>query len=365
MHRPYKFDPPWIDFFTRPCPWFTKQLTSFPQFSRLPKELQLVIWELAEPCRQVVSLSCPSVSWMALSRRGDPAPEIYLQYRRPGMRKACFDARVAGLKHFPSTPAFKSYLPSPVRFNFDRDVLELDMHMMEWIATVHEEQRIPLVEPPMVKNLAVSHYRPFRLEDLVLICQYFTGLDVLMLHEPELGSNQLPSKGMLHDLSPKQACRIPRYRWIEILRPIRSAIPGVRPWLHKWVPPTLTTGTVTQWARLALTPRALRRRDPEEDREPNMMDWSPTLSIPSLEYSPRLELPSGQISNISAGHKEAVKWAWEYDSSLEVAIMKSWVFENAALKLFNIDGRKVKDIDSLSWPGRDKIKVFSEGALYL
>lgn len=55
MYQPQKFDPPWVDFFERPCPYYFKQYLSFHKFSLLPPELQLLIWEVFEPEPQRVT----------------------------------------------------------------------------------------------------------------------------------------------------------------------------------------------------------------------------------------------------------------------------------------------------------------------
>ncbi|KAH6721815.1 hypothetical protein BKA61DRAFT_666554 [Leptodontidium sp. MPI-SDFR-AT-0119] len=274
MQRPHIFDPPWIDFFTSPCPWFTKQLTTFPQFPRLPRELTLMIWERAIPCPQVVSLTRPTAERPDVGLQpSDAASDRHLQYRRPSMLQACYDVRVAALKHF--TPAFKPYLPSPIRFNFDRDYLELDMHMLEWIATIHEEKGVALVEPPKIKHLAVSHYRQFRAEeDIVFICQYFSGLDILMLNEPEVGDS-ISTSGFIHVFKPQDAGFIARHRWKVLRRPIMKKIRGVRPKLNKWHPPTLFVGTHTQWAQHTLIPLSVNIRRKSVSNS-NLMDWQPT-----------------------------------------------------------------------------------------
>ena len=128
-----------------------------------------MIWELAEPCRQVVCLSYPAPLTEDTVDFPDVPFQIRLRYSRPGMLRACYEARVAGLKHF--TPAFESYLPAPIRFRHDHDYLELDIGMVEWIAYTHREKRLPLVEPPKVQCLAVSLPRQMKAEDVVLICR--------------------------------------------------------------------------------------------------------------------------------------------------------------------------------------------------
>ncbi|KAG4422836.1 hypothetical protein IFR04_004058 [Cadophora malorum] len=351
MHRPYKFDPPWIDFFTRSCPWFRKQLTSFPHFPRLqvfpePKEIQLMIWQLAEPCRQVVCLSYPA----SLSEDNVDFPDvpfqIRLRYPRPGMLRACYDARVAGLKQF--TPVFESYLPAPIRFRYDRDYLELDIGMVEWIAYTHLEKRLPLVEPPKVQCLAVSLPRLLRAEDVVLICRYFTGLGVLWINEAE-PDRMIPTSGVPAEFFPKEANFIARHRWTDLRKSIVRPIRGVRPKLDQWNPPELVVGTDTQWAQHALERLyvTFRPRNVSVDS----MDWQPTIRIPSLEYVPRLETVRGPMSTVTFARDTKLKCAFMNDYR-EHARMRSWVFEDSSLRFRVLDSKTGLDYDKWKWPGR-------------
>lgn len=270
-----------------------------------------MIWERAEPCRQLISLSLPNIASAAETaalvaastplRLTEPL-DVYLQYRRPGLLHACYDARIAGLKRF--TPAFKSYLPSPIRLDFDFDYLELDMHMVEYIASVHEESGLTPVEPPKVKNLAVSHYRQIRGEDFVLICQYFSGLERLMINEPEI-NDSTSTGGYPNMFQPLDANFIARHRWKDLRKPIMKKIRGIRPKLTKWGPPALLIGTDTQWAQFALKsvkitfldiPRPIPCPGPSSrPSNPDIMDWQPTINISSLEFIPRLETAGSEI----------------------------------------------------------------------
>ncbi|KAK0100698.1 hypothetical protein ONS95_007150 [Cadophora gregata] len=338
MHRPHRFDPPWIDFFTRPCPWFTKQLKTFPQFSRLPRELQLTIWEFAVPCRQIVCLSYPA----SLSDNDDDFSEepfeIRLRYSRPGMLRACYDARVAGLRHF--TPAFKSYLPSPVRFNFDRDYMELNIEMVEWIAHTHREKQSPLIETPLVKNLAVSVPRQLTAEDVVLICRYFTGLESLLINEAELDRSR-PAAGYPCTFSPKAANFIARHRWGELRRII------MRPKLEKWVPPVLIIGTDTQWAWHALNFSWVVCRPVDHV---DSMDWQPTITTPSLEYVPRLAAVSGPSSALTVPNDTTTDRLLE-EYVQEHYNIRSWVFEDISIRFRVLDAKSGLDFEK-DWPGR-------------
>ncbi|KAH7407233.1 hypothetical protein BKA64DRAFT_742901 [Cadophora sp. MPI-SDFR-AT-0126] len=346
MHRPYKFDPPWIDFFTRPCPWFKKQLKSFPQFPRLPRELQLMIWELAVPCRQVVCLSYPSSGSETNTNLSNEPFEIRLRYSRPGMLRACYDARVAGLKKF--TLALESYLPSPVRFNFDRDYLELDIGLVEWIAHTHRETRLPLDDPPKVKHLAVSFSRQMTAEDVVLICRYFTRLRVLLINELE-PNRMVPTGGLPYLFSQKDANFIARHRWTDLRKSIVRPIRGVRPKLNKWDPPILVIGTDTQWAQYALKRIKIKQH---LDADPaDSMDWQPTINIPSLEYVPRLEKVRGPQSAVTISKESALNHALKDYLSDHVKI-RSWIFEDSSLRFRVLDSKSGLDYDKWDWPGR-------------
>ncbi|CZT04352.1 uncharacterized protein RAG0_10851 [Rhynchosporium agropyri] len=353
MQRPRKFDPPWVDFYTRPCPWFVKQLTSFPQFSKLPREIQLTIWEHAQPRRQVVSINCREVDLKAVPDP-DESPAMTLEYRRPSMIEACSDARAAGLRCF--TPALNLYLPSPIRFNFDHDVLELDMHMMEWIASVHEDGQLPIEDTTLVKNLAISHYRRFRAEDIILVCQYFSGLESLMINEPEI-DDSFPSAGMPKLLSPSEASFNSRYRWKGVEEMIKKKISNVRPKLDHWVPPLLLTGTDTQWASVAFRRRIHQLHVFPSARNSNLMDWLPSFNIPSLGYSQKFALASGQISSITYQRTDDGSWSLEGVSGLEMFNMVGWVFEDSNLHFYISDSDIAKGLDELDWGGRDDPEI--------
>jgi hypothetical protein len=69
MHRPAHFDPAWIDFFVNPCPYMRKQMTAFPQFPSLPKELQLKVWEEALPGPRAIYIN--EIAYIAEEAAGE------------------------------------------------------------------------------------------------------------------------------------------------------------------------------------------------------------------------------------------------------------------------------------------------------
>ncbi|EKD12720.1 uncharacterized protein L3040_006869 [Drepanopeziza brunnea f. sp. 'multigermtubi'] len=297
MQRPQKFDPEWIDFFTSPCPYFVKQLTTFPQFSRFPREIQHMIWERAIPDRRVVQFTAPDAIQRSLTT---PTGSFVLRIRyiNPSILLACSDSRAAGLKMYEQ--AFAPYVRRPIYFNFERDYLELDTRTIEYFAELSEDNIVELEQPPRVKNLAVATRRALRGEDLVFYCQFFSGLERLLVKEPDtpdtpntpsIARPQLP-----HTFQTDQPSF--RHNWENLRAPIMKRVPFVRPALEKWEPPLLILGTDSQWSK-----HAKGEAQPEAEwggldpSSPTPMEWEPTAFIPSLEYVPRSETvgPRGAV----------------------------------------------------------------------
>jgi hypothetical protein len=138
MHRPKKFDPPWIDFFTNPCPYFLSQTKQFQCFSKLPKELQLMIWKEAIGDGRIVPINLhfdvdkmvPLLrrysDWEGRARflaSGEFRQLLSLRPadRPPAVMSACRDSRAMAKKVL--SPAFAAQTNSRMFFNFSKDVL--------------------------------------------------------------------------------------------------------------------------------------------------------------------------------------------------------------------------------------------------
>ncbi|PBP23735.1 hypothetical protein BUE80_DR005388 [Diplocarpon rosae] len=305
MQRPNFFDPPWIDFFTKPCPYFIKQLTTFPQFSRLPRELQLMIWATVVPERRVIQLIGPDSAQTSLPPGTPPASfRLCIRFSIPPILSTCFDARAAGLKIYEK--AFVSYLQRPVYFDFDRDYLELDVRTIEYFAGMSEDRDTPLLEPLKVKSLALMNDRPLRAQDVVFYCKLFSRLERLAISEP--GPSTFPSPRLAlyvqnsvptvpHTFLPGQNSF--RHNWDKLRAPIMKRISYVRPALAQWEPPLLIIGTDAQWEQHSKNAADIAPAWGGVD--PNSMEWESTVVIPSLEYIPRLGTVSPRDGVVSIG----------------------------------------------------------------
>ncbi|PBP22036.1 hypothetical protein BUE80_DR007110 [Diplocarpon rosae] len=305
MQRPNFFDPPWIDFFTNPCPYFIKQLTTFPQFSCLPRELQLMIWARVVPERRVIQLIAPDSAQTSLPPGNPPGAFLLcISYSIPPILCTCYDARVAGLKIYEK--AFVSYVQRPIYFDFDRDYLELDVRTIEYFAGLSEDRDTPLLEPLKVKNLAIMNDRPLRAMDLVFYCKLFSRLERLAISEPGLSpsSSPIPSLYIQNSVPTVPHTFLPdqnsfRHNWDKLRAPIMRRVPYTRPALTKWEPPRLTIGTDAQWEQQSENPADIAPVWGGVD--PNSMEWESTVVIPSLEYVPRLETVSHRGGVVSIG----------------------------------------------------------------
>ncbi|KAM3084366.1 hypothetical protein ACMFMG_001528 [Clarireedia jacksonii] len=113
MHRPATFNPPWHDFFHRPCPYFKSQ-HSFGMFSKLPPELKIMIWSLAIEVPQLVQFVCDNGP--------DPTQDfLRAKYTIPAVLHVCRDSRAQALKSY--TPILERTLSYPLYFNFKNDYM--------------------------------------------------------------------------------------------------------------------------------------------------------------------------------------------------------------------------------------------------
>ena len=148
---------------------------------------------------------------------------------------------------------------------------------------------------------------------------------------------------------PKEANFIARHRWTDLRKSIVRPIRGVRSKLDQWNPPELVVGTDTQWAQHALQRLHVSIRSHAVPVD--SMDWQPTISIPSLEYVPRLDTVRGPLSTVTITRDTEPKGAL-IDDLREHAKMRSWVFEDSALRFRVLDSETGLDYDKWKWPGR-------------
>ncbi len=242
------------------------------------------------PERRVVQLTSPDVAQASLPP-GSPIGlyVMCIHFQIPGILYACYDSRVEGLKKY--SKAFTCYTKRPIYFDYDRDYLELDVRTLEYFAELSEEHHLALMEPPKVKHLAVINNRALRAENLVFYCQFFSGLERLLVMEPE-AHHYLTSPGLPYTFLPDQKSF--RHNWDTLRAPIMKRIPFVRPPLKKWTAPLLVLGTATQWARYKSGNTCTEPPKAWGGQDLNTMDWEPTTTIPSLEYVPRLETVGNQ-----------------------------------------------------------------------
>lgn len=259
------------------------------QASHRPRELQTMIWESVVPERSVVRITC----------QRSPRPSLYvhpdsfaidLDYKVPSLLLACSHSRAVALKYF--SKALVPYLPHPIFFCFDRDYLEIDWEVMEYFADLSEDHDFPFVDLPRVRNLLIRTQRDVRHDDLVRFCKLFSGLERLLLEEPEMGA---VDAGLLPvSYQPDQPS--PRHNWNHVRAPVMVKVDGVRPALEEWKPPLLVIGTGSQWKRRAGGERS--------GSDSDAMEWVPYMVLPSLEYVPRLGTATSYGNAIEYGSKE-------------------------------------------------------------
>src|SRR3954463_6318484 len=107
MHRPLFFDPPWVDFFKKPCPYFISQRDKFTLFPNLPKELQKMIWEEAFCDRRQIFIQkadgpedeeLPPGTTLRPGARRRKKMILQSSAKIPAILHVNYDARQAGLK---------------------------------------------------------------------------------------------------------------------------------------------------------------------------------------------------------------------------------------------------------------------------
>ncbi|KAE8448789.1 hypothetical protein EG329_008791 [Mollisiaceae sp. DMI_Dod_QoI] len=281
MYRPKEFKPPWIDFFTRPCPYYIKQHTAFPKFSLLPKELQLLIWSFVEP-------ECRGTSLNLRTGPGGIADDDFqlsLLQKQPGILASSFDSRAAGLKLYqPILGAFLGSQAPLVYFEFKTDILDIDYELIVMFDILSRSISAELNHLPSIKRLTVV-MRDQTMHELHLlrICRHFTGLNWLAIIEQD---TERTRDGIPHTFAPTQKSF--RHDWAKIRPFIRAPMSFVRDKLTDWKPPTLTIGSISQWFWRQTRMRERRQFETKlQEVIGGEMEWEPTVFFPRLDYVPR------------------------------------------------------------------------------
>lgn len=275
MHQPKAFNPPWIDYFTSPCPYYVNQYTMFTLFPNLPKELQLLIWSVVKSAPQVihvtVSKKWETASAQELSGPTEPDPWFRIDnYKPPELLHVCHDSRMQALKSY--LPAFPTQLARPIYMNFKRDRLHFTSHYTArcfYALTPYSPESA--IHMDSLQHLSV--HVPFEMQSkhFKIMCGQFSGLKTLyLMHRPttrtRLDKYQFPLV-----LDPKKNTKF----WEKYRPVITNPIYGRLDRLENWQPPKLVVGSEEQWARKS---NAASLGEP--------MDWSYTIDLPSLEFKP-------------------------------------------------------------------------------
>ncbi|KAF8848820.1 hypothetical protein BDZ45DRAFT_732657 [Acephala macrosclerotiorum] len=293
MHRPKAFDPPWIDFYKTPCPYFITQHTTFPKFSLLPKELQLLIWRYAEEDPRTILISAD------FSRTNGLGFHINLVQKKPGTLETSYDARVAAQKIYrPILNSIFPMRPPLVYFNLASDRMEIDLKLLNLFKSNATKRPFVENELPLVKRLTVEMQNVLLTEaHLVKICRFFSGLTHLQIIQkiPYYTDND----DVPHTYKPSENSAV--HNWPRIEPLIKAPIDFVRSKLKEWKPPILIIGSWLQWQGLEDKLRERQRREQELEKEiRGEMEWEPTIAItiPSLEYVPMYqgEYPKGSYT---------------------------------------------------------------------
>jgi hypothetical protein len=283
MSRPWKFDPPWIDIFQSPCPWFKKQLTQFPQFPRLPKELQLDIWD--------ISVAREGVNYLHLVTETEYFPvamrSLHLHYNLPtGLLHACFNARQAALKRYRIAFSTELKIGLQIYFDFSTDGLAFEDTgaLEDFFANSTEYNKIS-------NDVAKVKFLQVRVADMATCpvainsCACFPGIQELSIIEPDRGPHHLVALNyILHPSYTLYKEKVPRQvyakefdrRLPDMRREIQQQIMLRGGSSRRWAPPTITWGTETQyenWKNLKVS-----------NTISGTMEWDKSPSIPPLSF---------------------------------------------------------------------------------
>lgn len=276
MHRPKTFDPPWIDFFTSPCPHYINHYTKFTLFSDLPKELQLLIWSFVEVDRQNIHIASSKtkgdqeIDPLTGRRKDSVGPLCYTsKYETPALLHTCYDSRKVALKSY--RPAFTAQLGHPVYFDFKNDSLLFlsSRIVMEFLADTPGFGVSPS-HVGSVRSLVILSPDKISSRKVRITCRYFSGLENLdVVHQY---TRPITDSSTLFPLviDPKKHVFV----WDPSRPYITAPIPDFRGPLEGWTPPRIRAGSVEQWQRAV---------DLLKGDKGDPMDWNYTIVLPGLE----------------------------------------------------------------------------------
>jgi len=220
--------------------YFRRAPISFPQFAKLPGELQLKIWKFAIPEPRVITYS---------SR---PFTEIYppnthksiykLTYTNPGILGACYDSRTEALKRY--QPAFTIELGHPIYIDFTRDIFEFgDFAALQAFSIKNSPFSGSKGEGDRILTLGITISKYLDEHRFTLICSNFAALKTLMVRETEYWTRRSLRGVPLNRYESKDIER----SWPRITSRVRSNIQARGGDWSAWRPPVVVRGLLDQW----------------------------------------------------------------------------------------------------------------------
>lgn len=301
MYRPRNFSPPWIDIWQNPCPWFRKQLETFPQFSKLPPELRLRIWELAvesEDDRIVVIQTIPFL--FPLHSSIPQYSDGVKQPHTPALLSVCYDAREAALKRYKI--AFSSELKTamPIWFDFGTDMLEFEDDEAVSRFSDAAVELGEMSDGQLVKNIAIRLPRSLWGLDMIEACTAFPNLEKILFQEPDKRAS--PALARICPSSYTYNHEFPTSR---IPEEFNKIFPGfdsdIKEELkergldaNSWRPPIFAYGTKRQWSNLLAAKHPSTSYEAMEGLEIEC-EFAPLDYVPAPNDYANLELAARRI----------------------------------------------------------------------
>ncbi|KAE9379612.1 hypothetical protein N431DRAFT_327256, partial [Stipitochalara longipes BDJ] len=232
--------------------------TSFPQFSLLPPELRLIVWEFAIPDPRAIRYSSLSYSDFRIRTRSS----IYsLEQTLPSILHACYDSRKEALKRY--RLAFAVELCKPVYFDFERDMLEFgDFEALESFSKRNTKFNGCKMEADLVRTLAITLEPRLSRDHFKLICSNFGRLEELNIREKNddwrnqgywwSGSTGSPGRW----ISEFRPLKVIESEEIATYPPLMGLLANIRWFIEAragevrgWKPPKVVMGSEKQWER--------------------------------------------------------------------------------------------------------------------
>jgi hypothetical protein len=282
MHRPATFNPPWVNYFESPCPYYVNRFMKFTLFPQLPAGVQLMIWSFAQKGGQYIKItSDDDINRRKVDTREIPPAEeelrewrCFYKYKVPPLLHTCYDSRKVALRTY--RLAFAAQLGHPVYFDFEHDGLSLDSPMA-LTTFVHSTPKFGVSPKDADSVQRVSFEFPNTVRPEITskwcrkLCTHFGRLRLMRLidHEDRVRGDFI-STDLLIGQFLEDDIFTPQDRDL-----ITSPIPGRRGRLEDWVPPAVLIGTPTQWNNEKLYNFNGELKKP-----------CPTLALPGFEFTP-------------------------------------------------------------------------------